>query len=258
MSMNRITTVLFDLGDTLLNFGRFRTLPVFRAGARASYDYLKSLDQPVGSFRVYLWRNLMQLRARRLLSSITRNDFDVVALFQREGARRRFHLTDEQWLEFAWKWYEPLSRIAKVEPDMKDTLESLRAKGLQLGILSNTFVAGDSLDRQLKQAGLLEFFPVRLYSYQFEFRKPDPRIFEAACKEIGAEPENVLFVGDRIDADIIPAMKMGMHAALKDGHHNAGKPTPAGAHRITTIAELPALVEAIDGNVERQERSATA
>jgi hypothetical protein len=37
-----------------------------------------------------------------------------------------------------------------------------------------------------------------------------------------------------------------MAAALKDAYTNQGKPTPAGAHRIRRLSELPALIECIN------------
>jgi HAD superfamily hydrolase (TIGR01549 family) len=155
-------------------------------------------------------------------------------------------LSEEQWREVGWLWYEPLGRIAKVEPDIKETLTKLRQMGLKLGILSNTFVSAGSLDRQLGQFGILEFFPYRLYSYQFDFRKPDRRIFEAAIAKTGEPAENILFVGDRIYIDIKPAMKAGMRAVLKSAYTNMGKVVPNGAWRIERISELPMIIEKVN------------
>jgi putative hydrolase of the HAD superfamily len=139
-----------------------------------------------------------------------------------------------------------LSRIAKVEPDIKETLAKLKGMGLKLGILSNTFISAMSLDRQLGQLGMLEFFPYRLYSYQFPFRKPDRRIFEAAIAKIGESAENILFVGDRIYTDIRPALKAGMRTALKSAYTNQGKELPEGAFKIELISELPGIIEKIN------------
>ena len=159
--------------------------------------------------------------------NITGRDFDALSLLKRFGIRRGYTLNEEQWREFGWLWYEPLSRIAKVEPDIKETLAKLKGMGLKLGILSNTFVSTGSLDRQLEQLGMLEFFPYRLYSYQYEYRKPDRRIFEAAIAETGEPAENILFVGDRIYMDIRPALKAGMRAVLKSAYTNKGKEVPS-------------------------------
>ena len=95
--------------------------------------------------------------------------------------------------------------------------------GLKLGLLSNTFVPASCLDRHLAQLGLLEFLPIRLYSYQYPFRKPDPRIFRLAAERLGERAEQILYVGDRIDWDILPALKAGMHVALKPAYTDTGE-----------------------------------
>lgn len=247
MPDKKVNAVLFDLGETLLNFGRVDTARLFCDGARLSYDFLKSCGQPVGTFRYYYWRNLLSLYIRRFLSKITKKDFNSLVLLRGIGTKRGIRLDREQWRQFAWLWYEPLSRIGKFEPRIKETLSALKRLGLKLGIVSNTFVTGSSLERHLEQAGLLDLFSVRLYSYEFDFRKPDPRIFRAAAEKIGELPENIMFVGDRIDTDITPAAKMGMTAVLKKAYTNIGKKIPQGVAEINQVAELPALIEKING-----------
>jgi HAD superfamily hydrolase (TIGR01549 family) len=238
--------VVFDLGETLLNFGRLDTMRLFRQSARLTYDYLMSHGQPAGSFWWYFIRNQVAIHVRTLWGNITGRDFDALSLLKKYGLRRGYKLSEEQWREVGWLWYEPLSRIAKAEPDIKETLGKLKGMGLKLGILSNTFVSAGSLDRQLEQLGMLEFFPYRLYSYQYEFRKPDRRIFEAAIAKTGEPAENILFVGDRIYIDIKPALKAGMRAVLKDAYTNAGKEVPSGVWRIEKISELPMIIEKVN------------
>jgi putative hydrolase of the HAD superfamily len=149
-----------------------------------------------------------------------------------------------------WFWYEPLAKQARIEPMLKETLTALKQMGLKLGIVSNTFISGGSLDRHLAQFGILDFFPLRLYSYQFDFRKPDTRIFQTAAQQIGEPPQDILFVGDRIDKDIVPALKAGMQAVLKEAYTNIGKKVPKGACVISRLSELPAIIEKINGRTK--------
>lgn len=241
-----IKAVVFDLGETLLNFGKVETMRVFGQSARLTYDYLMSHGQPAGNFWWYFIRNIAAIQVRTFWGDITGRDFDALSLLKRFGIRRGYTLSEEQWREVGWLWYEPLSRIVKVEPDIKETLAKLKGMGLKLGILSNTFVSAGSLDRQLEQLGMLEFFPYRLYSYQFGYRKPDGRIFEAAIAKIGGPAENIFFVGDRIDTDIRPALKAGMRAALKSAYTNKGREVPAGVWRIEKISELPEMIKKVN------------
>ncbi len=235
--------MLFDFGETLLNFGKVNSTQLFRQGARLSYDFLKKQDQPVGSFSCYLWRNLLSIRLRYLLSNIVKKDFDSLALLKKIGTKKGLRLTTQQWQHLAWLWYEPLSKVAKAEPKIKETLTELLDSGLKLGIVSNTFVNGSSLEKHLEQLDILDCFTVRLYSYEFRFRKPNLQIFKAAADRIGEAFENILYVGDRIDKDVKPALQLGMPTVLKAAYTNAGKETPTGAWRINHLSELPDLIK---------------
>jgi putative hydrolase of the HAD superfamily len=254
-----VKAVLFDLGETLLNFGNVRTTAVFRQSARLTYDYLISCGQPAGNFGWYCLRNLIAIRVRSLWADITGRDFDALSVLKKSGVKRGFKLSEEQWRQLGWLWYEPLSNLAKIEPTLKETLATLKKMGLKLGILSNTFISAGSLDRHLAQLGILDFFPCRLYSYQFEFRKPDRRIFQAAAERMGELAENILFVGDRLDVDIWPALRAGMRAALKSAYTNAGKTPPRGVFKIDRIAELPEFIEKVNATAsERRNPSSVA
>jgi HAD superfamily hydrolase (TIGR01549 family) len=245
----RVKAVLFDLGETLLNFGRINTTKLFRQGARLSYDFLKNLGQPVGNFNYYCWRNLIALHIRRWVSNITGRDFDALVLLRGIGTKKGIRLDRQQWRHFAWLWYEPLSKVASVEPKIKETLSTLKNLGLKLGIVSNTFVHSSSLEKHLEQLSILDFFSTKLYSYQFDFRKPDSRIFKVAAERIGQNPENIMYVGDHIANDITPAMEAGMQAVLKAAYTNVGKKIPKQAWKINQLSELPALIEKINAAV---------
>ena len=242
-TLYQIKAVLFDLGDTLLNFGRIETNRVFRQSARLTFDYLVKCGQRVGHLWWYYLRNLLAIRIRLLIANMKGRDFDALTLLKKSGVKHGYTLSEEQWREIGWLWYEPLSKLARVERDIKDTLGCLEKMGLKLGILSNTFVSAGSLDRHLQQLGIRDYFPYRLYSYQYEFRKPDRRIFEAARAKVDEPAENILFVGDRLDIDIWPALNAGMQAVLKTAYTNVGKQPPKGVRRIDKISELPGVVE---------------
>jgi FMN phosphatase YigB (HAD superfamily) len=58
--------------------------------------------------------------------------------------------------------------------------------------------------------------------------------------------QNILFVGDRIDKDIVPAVRAGMHAVLKAAYTNVGQKPPKGIRKINQLCELPAIIEKIN------------
>jgi len=247
-----VEAILFDLGQTLLEFSKLRTNRLFAASARASYAWLKQHAQPVPFFLRYRLKHLFGLYLHLIYSTLTGNDFDSLELLKGYGKRYGFTLSDQQYKELNWIWYEPLSREAFTEPNLKETLSTLRAMGLKLGIVSNTFVNKDSLQRHLAQVGILDYFPVQLYTCDFPYRKPDPRIFLDAARQIGVEPGRILFVGDRLDTDIKGSIAAGMRPVLKRIHANRHKTAPAGVIEIQKIADLPAVVEQLNAGVMEQ------
>jgi putative hydrolase of the HAD superfamily len=243
MPSGKIKAILFDLGDTLINFGKLHTARLFHDAARSSHAYLHEQHQPGGVFVWYFLRNLFHLKTRCFISNLTGRDFDALELLQTVSGRVGVKLSDEQWEHLAWLWYEPLVKVATIEPDLPETLTALKQQGYKVGIVSNTFVNRTSLERHMRELRFLDFFPLRMYSYEFKIRKPDRRIFRIAAERIGEAPEHIAFVGDRIDKDIRPALDCGMTAILKDAYTNAGLATPAGAIRIHLLSELPAILD---------------
>jgi putative hydrolase of the HAD superfamily len=248
MAHDEIKAVLFDLGDTVLEFGKFSTIKAFLEGARSTHAFLLDHGQPVACFAWYFLRNLVRLRVKYLIADLTRRDFDSLEVLKEVGAKLGVQLSPEDWQQFAWLWYEPLSRRARIEPGLQESLTRLTGMGLKLGIVSNTFVNRATLQRQLQLVGLLEFFPVQLYSYEYHVRKPSTELFQIAADKIAERPQNILFVGDRIDNDVLPALESGMRAALKEAYTNRGKRVPPAALRIGRLAELPDLIEQINAS----------
>jgi len=242
----RIQAVLFDLGETLLEFGRLDVWSLFEEAAANSYAYLQEQGQPVRGLVRYKWLSFLLIRLKLMVSDWTQRDWDSLALLRRIGDKNGYNLSEAQLRELNWRWYEPLGRRAKVEPDLGETLTKLRQAGLRLGIVSNTWVNGDALERHLEQLGVLDFFEVRIYSCGYRFRKPDRRLFRKAAEKLGVLPADVMFVGDRVDTDIRGALKAGMAPVLKRACTNERKRPPAGVPRIDRLSELPALIERLN------------
>lgn len=243
MSKRRIEAVLFDLGETLLQFGRLDRNKLFSEAVQRSYAYLKDQSQPVGSYWAYRLFYLWGIRWSVFKSAISGNDFDSLELLKEYGRKRGFTLSPAQWEEVNWQWYRGLADIGGVVPGTPQTLEKLRQTGLKLGLLSNTFIHKSSLERHMQEAGLLDYLPVRLYTYDYPWRKPDARIFKEGARAMGVDCEKIIYVGDRIDNDVIGAKKVGMLPVLVKAYTNAMIPIPADVAFIESLTELPEWIE---------------
>ena len=238
----KIEGILFDLGDTLLDFGQVNVIKQFEEGARQAYDYFKSLGQPLPPFEGYHRRQLRTVRWQYFLSHVRGRDFNALELMADLAERLGHNLTDEQLMELTWLWYEPVRRCATVEEGLADMLRRFRDAGLKLGLLSNTFIPAEILDRHLAEEDLIEWLPVRVYSCQLRYRKPHPAIFAEAAGLMELPAENLVFVGDSLRADIRGANRAGMVSVLKDptGRKRHWRIRPA--HRIRRLTELPRIV----------------
>ncbi len=245
--MARIEGILFDLGDTLLDFGKVDVPNKFEAGARRAYEYLLSLGQPLPPFDKYLRRQLWAIRWNYFKSRLTRREFNALDVLGRLGFRMGHSLSEAQTLELAWLWYEPLSRQAKVEDGAKVLLQEFQRGGLTLGVVSNTFVPGQVLDRHLSREGLLELLPIRIYSCDVGYRKPSTGIFRIALERAGLQADSTMFVGDSPHADIEGANRCGLISVLKDpaGRHKGAGPAPT--HRIRQLGELREIIRQYNG-----------
>ena len=240
-----IKAIVFDLGDTIFNFGEVRAVDLFRKSARLSYEYIKSAGQEPGGYKSYCFFNMAGLRLKILWSNITGNDFNSIDVLKSIGRKRGIRLSDEQWQEVNWMWYKSLEEITTIEADIVETLSRLKEAGVALGIISNTFVHRHALERHLEEAGILEFFETRLYSYQFKWRKPDKRIFLAAAERILIRLSNA----DPTDRGELAAIRSvvidtGLPARLAEARRGASGRRPALA---TALPVEMILIRVVNG-----------
>jgi HAD superfamily hydrolase (TIGR01549 family) len=117
------------------------------------------------------------------------------------------------------------------------SLVELRRRGYKLVVISN---ANGTVRQAFRRLGLFDLVDVIVDSAEQGFEKPDRRLFDAALRIAGAERSRALHVGDIYHVDVTGARAAGLTPVLVD---EAGLYADADCHRITSIAELPALLE---------------
>lgn len=121
-----------------------------------------------------------------------------------------------------------------------EAVREARARGLAVGLISNTGVSGGRHLRPVLEAhGLLEHFDVLLFSDELRRSKPHPGIFEAALDALGVTAAEAAFVGDTPRYDVGPPRRYGWWV-VQVGDRDDGDP-PAHA-RVPGVGDLfPAL-----------------
>jgi putative hydrolase of the HAD superfamily len=119
-----------------------------------------------------------------------------------------------------------------------ETLAAIRARGTSMALLTNGEAANQR--RSVDRYDLAQYFECILIEGEFGVGKPDERVFRHALAAVSATPETTWMIGDSLEADIAPAVGMGMHSVWVDATGD-GLPadTPVRPDRIVrAISEL--------------------
>ena len=99
--------------------------------------------------------------------------------------------------------------------DTTKCLEILSGR-YKIGIIANQSLGTKT---RLEQHGILQYIDLVIASAEEGVAKPDKRIFELALNRSNCKPGESVMIGDRIDNDIVPAKRMGMHTIwIKQGY----------------------------------------
>lgn len=122
--------------------------------------------------------------------------------------------------------------------EVPDVLRALHARGLKIGLISNSHRCLTSFESHFALEGL---FSVAISSAAHGYMKPHPSIFETALRQAGAEAAESVMVGDSIAHDVEGARRLGMRAILVS-RTGSTEVCPPDVPVIRTLRELPALL----------------
>jgi HAD superfamily hydrolase (TIGR01549 family) len=210
-----IRAVVFDVGECLVDETR-------EYGTWADW-----LGVPRHTFAAVFGAVIAQGRDYRETFQVFRPGFDLTA--ERE---RRAQAGKPEWFG-----------EDDLYPDVRPTLSALRAAGLWVGVAGNQTVRAGGLLRGLD-------LPADLIATSDDWgaSKPDVAFFEHVIQATPARPEEILYVGDRLDNDIRPAAEAGLLTALiRRGpwgtiQQNDPDADAFATMRIDSLAELPDLI----------------
>jgi len=106
---------------------------------------------------------------------------------------------------------EVMAAIAEAgvaRPTMLEAIRRIRARGLRVGALTNNWKR-EGPDDDVIPHRLRSHFDVFVESSELGLRKPDPRIYEHACRCLAIEPRQAVFLDD-IGSNLKAARALGM------------------------------------------------
>lgn len=100
---------------------------------------------------------------------------------------------------------------------ISEFLDFLCEKGIRTGVISNISYAGSVVEKRIKEMLPNHNFEFIIASSEYMYRKPNNRIFELALEKADLEPEDVWYVGDQYECDIIGAKNAGIYPVWYTG-----------------------------------------
>jgi REG-2-like HAD superfamily hydrolase len=129
-----------------------------------------------------------------------------------------------------------------VFPDVLPALDTMRAAGLRLAIVSNWGWTAPELLHLLELASQFEVLSI---SARVGYQRPHPAIFRHALQLLEVEPQDAIHVGDDPTADVAGARRAGIEPVLiVREHRRTAIPDPeARADGAPVIADLDGLLD---------------
>jgi putative hydrolase of the HAD superfamily len=195
--------ILFDLDDTL-----WPIAPVIARAEEALYAWLQQHAPAVA--RRHTIDSLREARLA-LLAQDPALGVDLAHL-RRRGLLDAFREAgeDEAKVEHGIALFLAARNTVDLYDDVRAGLEQLSSL-VTIGSISNG-------NADLQAIGLSGHFKVSVAAHQMGLAKPDAAIFLEACRRLGVDPADAVYVGDDILLDVQGAQRAGLRAVWMNRH----------------------------------------
>jgi len=105
-------------------------------------------------------------------------------------------------------YFSAFIQHATIIPETKEMLATLQDR-YRIGLLSN-FTHPPAARNLITQLELEPFFEVVLISGDLGYRKPHGSVFEELIDQLGVQRDEIAFVGDDPEADVVGALRAGL------------------------------------------------
>jgi HAD superfamily hydrolase (TIGR01662 family) len=236
----QVKAVLFDMFDTLMIIEKNHAF--YSPALRAAYDFLAANGVSVGfeGFeRAYtLARDALYVEADSRLEEPHFN-MRIADALKRLG----YECGVSDWLVVGATnaFCEAFMKYVSIDENAERMLRELHGK-YKLGIVSN-FAIPECVTKLLQRQGLVDFFDVVVVSGAVNKRKPSVEIFTKALEQMDVSPEETIFVGDTVDADVQGAKAAGMRTVYVERRPQRDAQRAGPTQTIKSLKELPMAIE---------------
>ena len=235
---DRIRAVLFDYGNTLIEFGP----------PQVEHEYGALVRTLTGMFGSCDAGRLRAVRDRQIVAPFSddyrESDFRAICgeLIQE---LYRFVPTEEHVDALVKARYASFLHVVELPDGVVPVLRTLGQR-YRLALISNYPNSASILD-SLAKIGLTEMFEAIVISGTVGYVKPHPRPFEVTLEQLRLAPGDCVYVGDNWLADVQGAKRIGMQAIHTSQYAPYERFDPADGDyepdaRITHLSELIPLL----------------
>jgi len=242
--MQPVRGILFDFGHTLVDFQRTQE------ALHSAYEEIRARIEAVAYMEVPEFLDLVERVAggvdRLVAESYEQRrmeEVDQAELFRQSLSGIGFDLPDDVIEHIVALDHSAYSNSITVEPEVLAALDELRRARYRMGLVSNISLRPDLMRADLERMGLAKYLDAMVFSSEVGLRKPDPRIFQEALDRLGVEPQETVFVGDRLYDDVSGAQAVGMRAVLTRQFRQEDDPDYAPDAVISHLSELPEVLD---------------
>ncbi|HAV10797.1 MAG TPA: hypothetical protein DCX22_04200 [Dehalococcoidia bacterium] len=101
----------------------------------------------------------------------------------------------------------------KLFDDSLEILNILNDRKVQIGLISNV---GKEMEDTYRKLGIQSYLTFTVTSFEVGCDKPDPKIFRIAIEKSKVKPEEMLYIGDQYEQDILGARNVNIQGILID------------------------------------------
>jgi len=243
-----LDALIFDIGDTLIHFDVSRPRAFLSAATEPAHQWLRERGEllpGIGRYERKIWWKFVR---SFVWSRVTRREICLVVTMQAVHRRFGLALGDDELLAVMRRVAPSLRPFFTVDAQAVSVARRLRARGFKLGLISNTFFPGCVIDDVLAEEGLLDFFPVRVYSSDVRYMKPHARIFRRALDLMDVAPERTMYIGDRLKNDVKGPARLGMKTAWMAGSKAVSERGVRPDHVVRCLGDVLPIVGADSPN----------
>jgi putative hydrolase of the HAD superfamily len=194
--------IIFDLFGTLVDIFSLRE---YEAVLEKMAAYLKV---PYADFH-NVWMQTAKLRTTGGIPTLEENLKYICRELKIQVSPRQVEVARRVRFNYVKLALEPRKDAIK-------TLARLKADGYKIGLVSNCSTEPPII---WPNTPFAPYFDVTIFSSTSCLRKPDPRIFQLAIKQLSVSPQKCLYVGDGGDKELTAAASVGMNPVLIRATH---------------------------------------